>query len=94
MKTFALATATAIAIATLSTPALAMNAQSGIKVEARIIAIDQASGMVQLSNGLTFNQTNAIQSAALQHLYETEGAHQLQRKLRSQIRYVANDAKA
>lgn len=93
MKPFALAAAAAITIATLGSPAFATTASGDMKIEARIIAIDQASGMVQLSNGLTFNQTNAIQSASLQRLYETDGPHQLQRKLRSQIRYVANDAK-
>lgn len=94
MKTLALTAAVAIAIAALGSPSFAADRLGDSKIEAHIVAIDQASGMIQLSNGLVFNETNAIQSASLQHLYETEGAHQLQRKLRSQIRYVAADAKA
>jgi hypothetical protein len=79
----------------LSAPANAGTRADDQKIEAGIVAIDAASGTLHLSNGMVIDRANILQSAALQHLYETEGAAQLQRKVRStEIRYIANNAKA
>lgn len=98
MRTLTLAT-TALVLAFsvgLSAPvAAATDLSEDRKIEADIVALDAASGTLQLSNGMVLDRSNFLQSAAFQRLYETEGAEQLQRKLRNtEIRYVAYDAKA
>lgn len=91
MKLFALATTgLAFAIVDSGSSALAVDAYNEVKVEIQIVAIDPASGVIQIAGGPSLHRSQTIQSAALQHLFETEGADQLQRKLSSQIRYIAN----
>lgn len=98
MRPHTLAALALVFSAALSGPAGAAgaaDASADHKIIANIVALDAASGSLQLSNGLVLNRTNFIQSAAYQRLYETEGADQLQRKLRgTAVRYIANDAKA
>lgn len=95
MKTHTLATIIFAASLGLSGTATASDLSEDRKIEADIVALDAATGTFQLSNGMVLDRSNFLQSAAFQRLYETEGAEQLQRKLRNtEIRYVANDAKA
>lgn len=101
MRPHTLAALALVSSAALSGPAGAAGAAGAAdasadhKIIVDIVALDAASGTLQLSNGLVLNRTNFIQSAAFQRLYETEGADQLQRKLRgTAVRYIASDAKA
>lgn len=95
MRPHTLAALALVFSAALSGPAGAADASADHKIIVDIVALDAASGTLQLSNGLVLNRTNFIQSAAFQRLYETEGADQLQRKLRgTAVRYIASDAKA
>lgn len=82
--------ALAFAIGFFGSAAQAAQLSNHQKAEASIVAFDQASGLVQLSNGLVVDQSNLIQSAALQRLYETEGIDDVQRKLSSDVRYIAD----
>eukprot|EP00752_Nemacystus_decipiens_P019608 g17664.t1 len=84
------AAALAFAIGFFGSAAQAAQLSNHQKAEASIVAFDQASGLVQLSNGLVVDQSNLIQSAALQRLYETEGIDDVQRKLSSDVRYIAD----
>lgn len=96
MKSLAYAAAAlTFAIGFAGSPANAADAPDAQKVETSIIAVHNASGTVQLSNGMVLDQSRVIRSATLRHLYETEGAQQLQRKFPTgEIRYLADGAKA
>lgn len=95
MKALAIGTAVlAFAIGFLGSSANAAETSTAHKSEATIIGFHSPSGTVRLSNGAVLNQSNLVQSPALEHLYVTQGIGDVQRKLQAEIRYVANGSKA
>lgn len=83
MRTLAIATSALALAFGMSGPVAATNLPEDHKIEADIVAFDAASGTLLLSNGMVLDRSNFLHSAAVQ------------RKVRNtEIRYIANDAKA